>query len=109
MCVIAGYIGNKQAAPILLGMLRREEGFAGAFFSGIATVDKGKLYYDKVVGYSENLIKETDALKFPGTIGIAHGRPDMPGGCEYADPFVDVKLQAIITRAQTVTTFQVVL
>ena len=30
MCNIAGYIGNKQAAPILIDLLRRQQHYDGA-------------------------------------------------------------------------------
>ncbi len=42
MCNIAGYIGNKQAAPILLEMLRKQQSFDGGFSVGIATIHEGK-------------------------------------------------------------------
>ena len=32
MCNIAGYAGNKQAAPILLEMLRKQEGYGNGRF-----------------------------------------------------------------------------
>ena len=31
MCNIAGYVGTKRAAPILLEMMKKEEGFAGGY------------------------------------------------------------------------------
>jgi hypothetical protein len=93
MCVIAGYIGSKQAAPILLEMLQREEGLGGGYYSGIATIHEGKLYYEKLVGDTANLIKNTRALELPGTIGIAHSRTKSGGGREWGHPFVDTKNQ----------------
>ena len=41
MCNIAGYVGNKPAAPILLEMLRNQEGLAGGYYTGIATRHEG--------------------------------------------------------------------
>ena len=75
MCNIAAYAGNRQAAPILLEMLRRQQDYDGGMSAGIATVHEGKLYWRKVVGSVETLMQETDALSLPGTIGIAHPRP----------------------------------
>ena len=88
MCNIAGYVGKKQAAPILLDMIRRQEHYDGSAGTGIATVHNGILYTAKVVGDVDTLIRETDALHFPGTIGIAHSRP---GGNEvsHMHPFTD--------------------
>ena len=50
MCNIAGYTGNRQAAPILIDMMRREEGYWGGYYTGIATIDNGRVYHAKVVG-----------------------------------------------------------
>ncbi len=75
MCNIAGYAGKRQAAPILLKMIRRQQAFDGDMSTGIATVHEGKLYCRKIVGDVDKLIAETDVLDLPGTIGIAHTRP----------------------------------
>jgi len=88
MCNIAGYIGNRPAAPILIEMLRRQEWLDGGLSTGIATIHEGKLYYAKVVGDVDTLVRETEALSFPGTIGIIHSRPD--GNFQKcAQPFVN--------------------
>ena len=51
MCNISGYAGNKQAAPILVEMLKKQEYFDGGLSTGIATIDdEGNLYYAKVFG-----------------------------------------------------------
>ncbi|HWL54005.1 MAG TPA: hypothetical protein VNQ90_16305 [Chthoniobacteraceae bacterium] len=89
MCVIAGYLGNEPAAPILLEMLRREEGLAGGFYSGIVTLHEGVLHHAKVVGDVETLIANTPALQLPGTIGLAHSRTPSGGGQPWAHPFID--------------------
>ena len=46
MCNIAGYVGSRRAAPIIMEMLRREEGFAGGYYSGLATMCEGKIFSD---------------------------------------------------------------
>ena len=84
MCNIAGYLGNRQAAPILLEMLRRQQPYDGDMSTGVATIHEGKLYVRKVVGDVDALIRQTDVLDLPGTIGIAHTRP---GGGDPAHPF----------------------
>ena len=38
MCKIAGYAGQKRAAPILIDMLRREQFFDGGLMKPYATV-----------------------------------------------------------------------
>ena len=88
MCNIAGYVGNKRAAPILIDLLRRQQWYDGCVCTGIATIHEGKLYTAKVVGDVDTFLRETDGINFPGTIGIAHSRPG--GDCaEHAHPFVD--------------------
>ncbi len=88
MCNIAGYVGNRQAAPILIDLIRRQQYYDGAAGTGIATIHNGVLYTAKVVGDVDELLRTTDALNFPGTIGIAHSRP---GGddVEQMHPFLD--------------------
>ena len=76
MCNIAGYNGTKNAAPILLEMIKKQENFDGGLSTGIATVHEGKLYYAKILGNADDLASKTDALSLPGTIGIIHSRPD---------------------------------
>lgn len=83
MCNIAGYAGNRRAAPILLEMLRRQQPYDGDMSTGIATIHEGKLHYRKFVGDVDALIANTDALELPGTIGIAHTRP---GGSKAEPP-----------------------
>ncbi len=87
MCNIAGYTGYKNAAPILIDMIRRQETLDGGLSTGIATIHKGELYYAKVTGNVDELIKKTSALDFPGTTGIIHSRPDN-NYVEYAHPFL---------------------
>ena len=89
MCNIAGYVGNRQAAPILLEMIRRQQAFDGGASTGIVTIHEGVLHYRKVIGDVDALINTTDALYLPGTIGIAHTRPSgTPKTYGFAHPFV---------------------
>lgn len=90
MCNIAGYIGGKQAAPILIDMLKRQEGFCGGYYTGIITIHEGKLYCAKVVGDVDRLLAETDALNFPGTCGVIHSRSRSGGDVRHAHPFVSM-------------------
>jgi len=89
MCNIAGYIGNQNAAPILLEMLRRQQDFDGGASTGIVTLHEGTLHYRKVIGDVDTLIRTTDAMYLPGTVGIAHTRPGgSPKTYGFAHPFV---------------------
>lgn len=87
MCVIAGYAGNRPAAPILVDMLRKEQFFDGGLSTGIATIHEGKLYTAKVLGDLDTLLETYDILNFPGAVGIMHSRP--AGDFQsHAHPFV---------------------
>ena len=76
MCNIAGYAGNRRAAPILIEMLRRQEMYDGGGGAGIATVHNGVLYMRKIEGSVDELVRSTDALSLPGNIGLIHTRPN---------------------------------
>lgn len=75
MCNIAGYAGNRQAAPILLEMLRKQAYYDGDMSVGVATIHEGKLHYKKLVGDVDHFLANIDLSDLPGTIGIAHTRP----------------------------------
>lgn len=74
MCIIAGYSGNRSAAPILVEMLKKTEYIDGGLSTGIATIHEGKLYTRKILGDVDALVHGTDALDLPGTTGIIHTR-----------------------------------
>ena len=89
MCNLAGYVGSEAAAPILLEMTARQEGFAGGYYTGIATIAAGRLHYEKVVGDAATLIRETNARDLPGSVGIIHSRSKSGGDVEWGHPFID--------------------
>ena len=97
MCNIAGYVGTRPAAPILLEMMIKEQGFDAGYYAGIATIDNGKIRYEKLVGHAQMLIDEKNALSLPGTIGICHGRSRGSGGVEWAHPFISQKNNEIVS------------
>jgi len=107
MCNIAGYSGNKQAAPILLEMLRKQEPYDGDVSTGIATIHEGKLYSKKIVGTVEDFLQKIDLNELPGTIGIAHtrpgGDPDLPAVHPNFNPDFTM---AIVTNGTRVTKYQ---
>lgn len=92
MCNIAGYAGEKQAAPILIDMLRRQQHYDGGCSVGIATIHNGRIYYRKVIGDVDTLLNTTDALYLPGNVGIAHTRPGgTPDSYAFAHPFINLE------------------
>lgn len=88
MCNIAGYVGKKQAAPIIVEMLRKQEGWDSGYYTGIATIHDGKLYMEKDACNLETLLQQTDITKLPGTVGIIHGRSRGTDDYRYAHPFI---------------------
>lgn len=102
MCNIAGYIGNRQAAPILIEMMKKQEGFCGGYYTGITTLHQGKLYHAKVMGDVDRFLAETDALHFPGTVGTIHSRSKSGGDWHWGHPFLspDDSLSVILNGAK---------
>ena len=74
MCGIVGYIGERQAAPILLDGLEKLE-YRGYDSSGIAVCNGGKIDMVKAKGRLKVVSEMThDGATLPGTIGIGHTR-----------------------------------
>ncbi len=75
MCGIVGYIGDKQAAPILLDGLSRLE-YRGYDSAGLAVRDdEGRTRIVKAKGRLKNLDEKTDGGRtMPGCVGIGHTR-----------------------------------
>ena len=88
MCNIAGYVGAEPAAPLLLDLIERQEGLAGGYYTGIATIHEGNMHWRKVVGDCERLREETDAEDLPGSIGLAHSRSNSGGDWRWSHPFI---------------------
>ena len=78
MCGIVGYIGNKEALPILLQGLRRLE-YRGYDSAGIVVLDK-KAHRVRAVGKIDSLANKLKGKEMIGTIGIAHTRWATHGG-----------------------------
>ncbi|MGH9168298.1 MAG: isomerizing glutamine--fructose-6-phosphate transaminase, partial [Acidimicrobiia bacterium] len=73
MCGIMGYVGPRQAAPILLDGLRRLE-YRGYDSAGIAVAADGRIEVLKSSGKLARLAEQVAARPPSGTVGIGHTR-----------------------------------
>ncbi len=72
MCGIVGYIGHRQAYPVIIKGLHRLE-YRGYDSAGVALIN-GDLRVYKIAGKVSELEKETEDKNVEGTCGIGHTR-----------------------------------
>ena len=74
MCGIIGYVGKKNAAPVLLEALRRLQ-YRGYDSAGLAVISEGRLALRKKVGkLDEGLARLLQDQPVAGQLGIGHTR-----------------------------------
>src|SRR5438552_1140168 len=73
MCGIIGYVGYREAAPLLLQGLKRLE-YRGYDSAGIAVFANGSLVVRRSVGKLGNLDQLLHAQPVHGTVGMGHTR-----------------------------------
>lgn len=97
MCGIVGYIGNRQAAPIILDGLSKLE-YRGYDSAGMAIFDGDKINIQKAVGRLKVLDNLTDGGKnMPGFSGIGHTRWATHGAPSDANSHPHYNAQETIT------------
>ncbi len=79
MCGIVGYLGKRNAFPILIDGLKKLE-YRGYDSCGVVLIDKEKVYFYKKAGKVVDLEKEIKDKDFKGNIGLGHTRWATHGG-----------------------------
>jgi glutamine---fructose-6-phosphate transaminase (isomerizing) len=99
MCGIVGYVGTRDAVPVIIEGLRRLE-YRGYDSAGVAVVDEGRLNRRRSVGKLKNLEESLRAEPLKGAFGIGHtrwathGRPSE----ENAHPHADCKGELVVVH-----------
>ena len=73
MCGIVGYIGHREAAPLILDSLRKLE-YRGYDSAGIAVLNDGQVAIRRAEGKLNNLDTMIQRQPLAGSIGIGHTR-----------------------------------
>jgi glucosamine--fructose-6-phosphate aminotransferase (isomerizing) len=73
MCGIVGYIGHREAAPLILDSLRKLE-YRGYDSAGIAVLNDGQVVIQRCEGKLSNLATLLERHPMTGAIGIGHTR-----------------------------------
>jgi glucosamine--fructose-6-phosphate aminotransferase (isomerizing) len=90
MCGIVGYVGPKQASPILLEGLRRME-YRGYDSAGVAIINGDGIKIQKAAGKLSALVENVKANPTRGTLGVGHtrwathGPPTVPNAHPHLD------------------------
>ena len=109
MCGIVGYIGEKQAFPILIEGLKKLE-YRGYDSAGVALVkDQGELNVYKTTGKVANLETLVDGKDIEGHVGIAHTRWATHGepSVKNAHPHVSMDSKIAIVHNGIIENYQV--
>jgi glucosamine--fructose-6-phosphate aminotransferase (isomerizing) len=79
MCGIIGYVGSREAKPLLLDGLRRLE-YRGYDSAGVALREDGELEYVRAVGNLDNLVAAIETNGSVAHHGLGHTRWATHGG-----------------------------
>ena len=99
MCGITGYIGENDAAPVLLQALKRME-YRGYDSAGISTIHKDNVTIKKDIGRINAINEKIELGKAKGKIGVAHTRWATHGGVtkENAHPHLSCKQKIVLVH-----------
>ncbi len=99
MCGIVGYIGTRQAGPIVLEGLRRLE-YRGYDSAGLAVLQDGCVVLRRSVGKIENLATRLAEQPVHGQVGMGHTRWATHGSVTEANahPHTDCKGEIVVIQ-----------
>ena len=99
MCGIVGYIGTRQASPIVLEGLRRL-GYRGYDSAGLAVLQEGSVALRRSVGKIENLATLLSEQPIYGSVGMGHTRWATHGGVTEANahPHTDCRGETVVIQ-----------
>jgi len=99
MCGIVGFIGDKEAAPVVLRALEKLE-YRGYDSAGVATVSNGTVCIKKDIGNLADVSEKHQMGDLPGRVGIGHVRWATHGGVTplNAHPHLDCKHEIAIVH-----------
>lgn len=105
MCGIVGYIGEKDASPILYENLKRLE-YRGYDSCGIASLENN-IHLKKDIGMVSEIERKIDLTSLPGKMGIGHTRWATHGGVtkKNAHPHLDCTGEIAIVHNGIVSNF----
>jgi len=98
MCVWSAYAGTAPAAPKLWESLGKIEGLWGGFYTGMVTVDNGKLHWKKCAGHMGIWEERFSLNDFKGCTGLVHSRTNAGGDDRRAHPYVGASAQAALVE-----------
>src|SRR5512139_1591323 len=99
MCGIVGYVGPRDAVPVIVEGLRRLE-YRGYDSAGVAVLCDGRLERRRSEGKLQNLVESLRKTPLSGSFGIGHtrwathGRPSE----ENAHPHADCTGQLVVVH-----------
>jgi glucosamine--fructose-6-phosphate aminotransferase (isomerizing) len=107
MCGIVGYIGPRDATPIILNGLQRLE-YRGYDSAGIAVLQNGNVALRRDVGKLSNLVRLVGEEPLNGRIGIGHTRWATHGqpSARNAHPHVSLNGRTVVVHNGIVENFR---
>ncbi len=106
MCGIIGYIGDRQALPVLLDGLRRLE-YRGYDSAGVAVINDGHVEVRKAAGKLCRLAEIVETAPLSGLVGIGHTRWATHGhpSDENAHPHADCQGRVVVIHNGIIENF----